>query len=398
MEKVKNALYEYIEILNKDEQDMTAEDYQTIYSIENDSNLIDVVKDIHSTHSTEDRYMIVNEFIKETEKKQKTEDEIMKEILQKEYGIDLTNIDHMKLQSGIDIIAFYDTKLNRKRLIDYSYAKSLTEEFTKIQNKNGLFQTDNDENNSLLIAKQEASKNTNKELDMIDINKAKSDYSDLVMRIKNQDPKKVQSINELLKAAEKRNIKFINFENMVALDEKGNIIESFYNEKTNQYELETPESINSSVDTVTNEEKIKQDYTQIDNSNIEENNSESNDIENNPTDFEMEEEIKDAEFLNELEESINIYHINCTKEEAMKNIIKYSNDLSMLENDYNTNQITQDEYEFYKICTERYDNIRKQKLDNGKAKTLTYEKGVISAIVISIIAIVISIIIFILTL
>lgn len=396
MEQERNMLNEYIEILNKEEQDMTAGDYQTIYSVENNDKLRDIVKSIHSTSSTSDRYQMVYNFIEQEQYNQMSEKEKMKEALKKEFGIDLKNIDHMKLQSGIDIIAFYDTNLNRKRLIDYSYAKSLTEEFTNIQNKNTNFQTDNNDENSLLIAKQEANKNNKKELDMIDINRAKNEYQDLVVRIKDQDPTKVQSINELLKEAEKRNIKFINFENMVALDEKGNIIESFYNEKTEQYELETPEKIDSSVDVVENKEEIKQEYQEPDNSTQDEPEEETKEEENNPTEFEMEEELKDAEFEKMLTESMEIYHINCDKEQFYNNIVKYSSNMDLLEEDLMKNQITQEEYECYKMCCEKYISIKSKKMEN--TKTLVLEKGFITSIIISILTIIIGIIVFIMSL
>ena len=393
----KDLLEKYISILDKEQKDYTNDDYQTKYMVENDSNLNEFVRSIKSVSSTNDRYNILNNYIKQEELAKKSEEEKIKEALKKEFGIDLTNIDHMKLQSGIDIISFYDNRLGRKRLIDYSYAKSLTEEFTNIQNNNVNFQTEDYESNSNQIAEQEANKNSKRELNMIDINRAKNNYFDLVNRIKNQDPTKIQCVNELINEADKRNIKYINFENMVALDEDNNIIESFYNEKTEKVELETPEKISTSVDKVDNEEKIKDEI-----SNIENNETDSNEMDNNfdvtPTDFEKEEVFEDAEFIKELEESINIYHIHCTKEQAMENVVKYSNNMSLLEDDLNKNQITKDEYDFYNICCERYMNIKKKKLENTKTKKLTLESGVVSALIISIISIVFAIITFIMSL
>ena len=175
----KDLLEKYIEILEKEEKDLTNEEYQTKYMVENDSSLSEIVRSINSVSSKDDKYKILNNYIKQEELAKKSEEEKIKEALKKEFGIDLTNIDHMKLQSGIDIISFYDNKLGRKRLIDYSYAKSLTEEFTNIQNNNVNFQTEDYESNSNQIAEQEANKNSKRELNMIDINRAKNNYFDL---------------------------------------------------------------------------------------------------------------------------------------------------------------------------------------------------------------------------
>lgn len=394
----KDLLEKYILTLSKEEKDYTNGDYQTKYMVENDSNLNEFVRSIKSVSSTNDRYNILNNYIKQEELAKKSEEEKIKEALKKKFGIDLTNIDHMKLQSGIDIISFYDNRLGRKRLIDYSYAKSLTEEFTNIQNNNINFQTDDYESNSNKIAEQEANKNSKKELNMIDINRVKNEYFDLMNRIKNQDPTKIQCINELINEADKKKIKYINIENMVALDEDNNIIESFYNEKTEKVELETPEKISTSVDKVDNEEKIKDGLSNIDGDETNPDEMDNSITEVTPSDFETEEKIEDAEFLKEFEDSMNIYHIHCTKEEAMKNVVKYSNNMSLLEDDLNKNQITKDEYDFYSICCERYMNMKKKKLENAKVKKLTLEKGVVSALVVSIISIVFAIIVFIMSL
>ena len=113
----KDLLEKYILTLSKEEKDYTNEDYQTKYMVENDSNLNEFVRSIKSVSSTNDRYNILNNYIKQEELAKKSEEEKIKEALKKEFGIDLTNIDHMKLQSGIDIISFYRsyeiTKWNR---------------------------------------------------------------------------------------------------------------------------------------------------------------------------------------------------------------------------------------------------------------------------------------------
>lgn len=57
----------------------------------------------------------------------------IKESLEKEFKIEIGNIELKKLSDGRDIIAFYDEKMCRTRLIDYGYARSLV---TKYNNEN----------------------------------------------------------------------------------------------------------------------------------------------------------------------------------------------------------------------------------------------------------------------
>lgn len=386
----KSTLEKYIEILKQVEngQELSNSDYQTKYLVEKNLETRELVKAINETKSDENRYKLINDYYNKTSNK--SIDEKIEELIKKEYGLDLVNIDHMKLQSGIDVIAFYDDKIGRKRIIDYSNAKSLVEEFTNIQNSNKNFQTDNFQNNTDLIAKAEATKNINKELDMIDINRAKNEYFELMKRVKDNDPTKIQSINEIIKEAEKRNIKFINFENMIALDENGNIIESFYNSKTDKYELETPEKIDTSVNSVDNKSSIDEEVSSIEENILEEQTDETPEI--IPTSFEMEEDIKEAEAFDNLEEGINLYHMNCSREQAIENIKRYSENMTLLDDDLSKNQITQEEYEFYESYCQKYINLKEQKLN--KVKTLEYNpsRGIVSVIIISVITIIMAII------
>ena len=396
-------LTKYIDIIGRLEagETITDSEYQLKYNIENDYNLNDLIKALNSTDSYNIRSKIIDDYIKKEEFEKESETKKIEDAIKKEFGLDLVYIEHMKLQSGISIIAFYDNKISRKRLIEYNSAKSLVEDFTNIQNENANYQTEDYRNNSDAIAKDEANKNHKRELEMIDINRAKNEYFELINRIKDNDPTKIQAINELIKESDKRHIKYINFENMIALDNNGNIIESFYNIKDDKFELETPEKLNSSVDKIDNEESTEyEQYTETNiNQNINEENKdelEKEDDKLEPSEFEKKEEIDAAEAFDNLEEGIGIYHINCSKEQAIDNIKKYSEDMNLLEDDLNKNKITQEEYEFYKSYCERYINLKEQRLN--KAKTLEYkDNGFISMLIISIITIIIGIIILVLT-
>ena len=224
----------------------TRDELEAKYYVENDPELSKVVKDINESKTRDEMLQSIEAYKKSVIAKQ-DELERIREACSRVFGISLDKVEHKRLKSGIDIIAFYDAKLGRKRIIDYSYAKSLINEFTNIQNSDKDFQTEDDAMNAEAIAKKEADSNLKRELDLIDIERAKNEYTELIKRVPNQDPKKISSILKILAEAGKRNIKYINFENMVALDDKGNIIESYYNEKTNEVVMESPEDYDSFV-------------------------------------------------------------------------------------------------------------------------------------------------------
>ena len=344
MDKQKDYLIRYVNYLEKKGMNITSDDMEAFSFVENNPEFKDIVGNLKNAGSRESRLNIIEKYIQEKEFEKRNEEEKLKAALEKKFGVDLTSIDHMKLQSGIDIIAFYDSKIGRKRLVDYSYAKSLVEEFSNIQNNSVNFQSDDEKANSNEIARQEADKYGNKrELDMIDIERVKVEYNDLIKRIKDMDPKKVQSVNELIRESERRKIKYINFENMVGLDEKGNIIESRYNEKKGQAELYSPDNYKNNVSTVNNNAQVDQAISDVENNetNIEDNATDVNQVDVNPTDFEQKEELVSAEEIN-LESEMKTCNIKGTSKEVFDKIKKYSSDMSLLDRDLEQENITKE--------------------------------------------------------
>ena len=386
MEKEKEYLIRYIDYLEKNGMNVNSSDMEASYYVENAPELRSIASAIKNTSSKEARLRLVDRFIEEKLFEKKSAEEKLKAALEKRFGIDLTDIDHMKLQSGIDIIAFYDSRIGRKRLVDYSYAKSLVSEFTNIQNNSIDFQTEDEKANSNEIAEQEANQNKNKrELDMIDIERFKAEYDELIKRVPNADPKKIQSINELIREADKKNIKYINIENMVALDSKNNIIESHYNEKKGEVELSTPESYKPSVEKVNNEAQVDQAISNVENGEA---NPENNNVENNPsqvdvapTEFEKKEEEVSAQEI-DLDNEIERCKINGDKTEIFKNIVRYSANMEELDKDYSKGKISEDEKEFYELMCKKYQEALKKKKTMTKA--LTYNPAADSRGIISI--------------
>ena len=222
---------------------------------------------------------------------------------------------------------------------------------------------------------------------MVDIERVKSDYDELIKRIPNMDPKKVQSVNELIRESEIRNIKYINFENMVGLDSKGNIIESRYNEKKQQAELYTPENYKSSVTNINNNNQVDQAIADVDNGieNKEETNIDENQVEVNPTDFEQQEVLVSAEEIN-LDSEMKTCNIQGTEKDVFDNIKKYAADMALLDKDFEQGTITKEEFDFYEMMCDKY---KKQlTMKKARVKTLEYNpssdtRGIVSITIVS---------------
>ena len=396
MDKKLEKLKTYVDYLERAGITSTRDELEARYYVENDPELAKVVKAIKESPNKEARLKVIEDY-KNEEQAKKDELERIKQACSKMFGITLDKIEYKKLKSGIDVIAFHDPKLNRKRIIDYSFAKSLVTEFTNIQNNNKAFQSEDYDKNASDIAQSEAEKNRKRELDMVDIERAKNEYQDLIKRIPNQDPKKVSSVLKIIAEADKKNIKYINFENMVALDEKGNIIEAYYNENKKEAILESPEDYKASVDYVDNKQNVDDTLKELEQGNEQqvEEQQDLEQVEITPTDFEQEEEIVTAEEL-DLENEMKICSINKDKDEVYKKIQDYAANMATLDQDLEKERISKEEYEFYELLSTRY--IEKMKLKKVKSKTLEYnpnsnESGSVALMVVAAITIIVSIIV-----
>lgn len=357
MSRLEEDLIKYVDLMDKT-TNLTIEENTIKYKIERDNGLNWLVRDLYKMSRREDRLEAVKNYINRKEELTKDTDKL-KDSLNKVYGIKLDSIDFLKLESGIDVIAFYDENYHRKRIIDYSYAKSLTEEFTNKQNNNNIFQSQDYEANSVAIAKQEALENEGKrELDMIDVETFKKEFNDRIREL--NDPIKIQNIKKIYDTAimPNSNIKYVNIENMIALDDKNNIIESYYDEKTNQSVIESPVQYRSTVEYVDNKENVENDEYNTSGELSSNNPVENNNTDITPTDFEKEIEIVNAEEL-ELDFEMRYHNFIGNKKEIMDNIKKFSVDMSKL---YSDPTITNpEEIKFYEDLTNKYCELKKRK-------------------------------------
>lgn len=358
MSRLEEDLIKYVDLIDKT-TNLTIEENTIKYKIERDNGLSWLVRDLYKMSRREDRLEAVKNYINRKEELTKDTDKL-KDSLNKVYGIKLDSIDFLKLESGIDVIAFYDENYHRKRIIDYSYAKSLTEEFTNIQNNNNFFQSQDYEANSVAIAKQEALENEGKrELDMIDVETFKKEYNDRIKGL--NDPIKIQNIRKIYDTATmpNSNIKYVNIENMIALDDKNNIIESYYDEKTNQSVIESPVQYRSTVEYVDNKENVEnEEYNSS--GELSSVSSMDNNPDITPTDFEKETEIVSAEEL-ELDNQMSRYGIVGSRQDIINNIKKYYNDMNSLYKDKESNVLDEVKFKFYESMVDKYSELKEQK-------------------------------------
>lgn len=396
----KDLLRKYVEILEYGNHLTTAE--SEIYSrVKNDPELAPIAKAIEETFPKEARYEVIKKYEEQLKEKDKNELDQIKEACQKTFGVNLDNIEFKKLSNGKDIIAFHDPRLNRKRIIDYSYAKSLVSEFSNIQNNNVDFQTEDYEKNATNIAKAEAGNNINREFNMIDIEKFKANYNELIKRIPADEQYKVAMINQLLNQSANRNIKYINLENMVALDKTGNIIEASLDSE-NKARVTGTADIQRNVSSIDNAGNVTYSNNAT---TINVSNPESSEV--TPNEFEQQEEIvnpdeenKEEDFKRVIKEEMEKHNMNGSVDDVYEKVKEYSEDLTKLEADFENKTLSDSQYEFYNELCESYVNTNT--LENNNTLSLTYTNpdtkpnGFVLTIILAIVAIAIGLIVIIL--
>lgn len=165
--------------------------------------------------------------------------------ISKTFGIDISNIEHKFLNNGIEIFYFYDLKLNREVVLQNNrYGKNLVEQLKEIQQKNQLFQTSNDEQNTNNILEQQINK-SNIELKMVTLNEIKNN-PDLVSTLKDEENDK---LNYLIDNYIYLNIKCINLENLIYIDNNNKLREVVYDKENDRYYTDEPKTANYQEET-----------------------------------------------------------------------------------------------------------------------------------------------------
>ena len=280
----KETFIKYVEMLHRFEQ--LSKEELSIYSntvetsvitdirrlVENNSELMDLLKRIHALPDSERMNAVDEYFSKKAEKEEEPEKSEEEEIA-KTFGVDVNKIEHKYLNNGNEIFSFYDANLGRQVILENNKkGKSLTEYLKEIQDKNEKYQTENSEANTNDILRDESNEE-NIELKMYTKEEILSN------ELGNMNNKDIAKLNYLLRNYERLRIKGINLENLIYIDEDNKIHEAIINEKQ-EVVVATPDDANYSDSAY--------EQNEVDNSN-----EDSNELESMMENTENEEEKLD---------------------------------------------------------------------------------------------------------
>lgn len=197
-----------------------------------------LIKKIHSLPS-EERMKAIEDFFAKIDKQEENEksEEV---VISKIFGIDTQKIRHSYLENGKELFSFYDSKLDKEIVLENDKnGKPLVDKLKEIQNNNEKYQTDNAEENTNNILRDQRN-NNDIELDML----TKEEINTQMARAANMSGADHKKLQFLLANYERLNIKGINMDNLVYLDEDNIVHEVIVNEN-NEIAVAVPKEANS---------------------------------------------------------------------------------------------------------------------------------------------------------
>ena len=321
----KDDLETYLKYLDNKSKDNeyvpTSEENTAIYNISNDVQYINLYNQIKGIDDYDSKRTIVSAYKTEQELKKAKNP---KDLISKIYGINVEDIESLKLNNGKEVFTFYDTKQGRKRIIENLGQESLVSQLKEIQNNNIEFQGKDYKKNSNDILANEAEKNNNRqEFKMVEID----DYINHPENYGTLDNDTRTIIEKLSKAKETLKIKYINIENKVGLTKDNRVIEIAKNQDGDFVFVE-PTKWKNNVDEMSNEDKVNEN-NQYSEDTLEQGEEENNEIEEN--DFEDEPEFVSSE---EIQSEINAQNLvfEESPEEIRDKIKEYYEDPSKMNN------------------------------------------------------------------
>ena len=165
---------------------------------------------------------------------QVTENTEQKEQIAKEYGLNLENIKHIKMDDGKEFFQFTDPKTKEVKMVEnINYKSTLKTQFEEAQKDMVNSQGENSEENAETMFKHNL-KYKNKEVELISIEEFKSNKYRYKKRMRELDTITKNKIIALLSKIDDLELKYINLENGFGIDEKNNVIDVKYDFKTNK--------------------------------------------------------------------------------------------------------------------------------------------------------------------
>lgn len=238
----KEKISKYVELLNQYKSDnsiiFNTEQMNLINEINKEAmqnkelyELIDKIK----KSNFQEQINLINEFYSETELNNSLDEENIEQEIERTFGIDIENIHHHFLDNGNEIFYFYDIKLNRNVVLENKKdGKSLVEQLKEMQSQNELYQSENNVQNTNNML--EYMRQNDMEMKMIDINEVHN-YTNQLNNLNEEQTKKLRT---LIASAKDMNIKYINIENMLGIDENHRLLEVTHDKEKDIYNVVQP--------------------------------------------------------------------------------------------------------------------------------------------------------------
>lgn len=253
----RELLIQYVDILNKMENipyDVRMSRNDLDYSIidffekkaANDPELYELLKQIKSL-PIDERAAFVKEYLenKSEEKPEPVKSE--EEEISKVFGVDVDDIQHLFLANGNEIFYFYESQFGRNVVLENSKkGRSLVEQLKDIQIENDKYQTEDAFDNAHNILADEALR-SNMELNFY----SKDEIINHEAEMRELSREDADKVKYLLKNYDEFNIKGINIENMIYIDQAGDIFEITYVD--NKINIAKPDSQDYSFDNTEND-------------------------------------------------------------------------------------------------------------------------------------------------
>ena len=162
---------------------------------------------------------------KEEETKKSKDADAKKEEVAKAFGISLADIEHVELNNGKEFFKFYNPKDRSVKMIEnIDYGHNLSMQFKNIQQELSFAQSQDERDNAEAIY-EHSTAHKNREIDLISMTELRSNrfkYIREINRLSAIDRKRVRA---LIKSSEQLQLRYINIENAIGIDEDNNVID-----------------------------------------------------------------------------------------------------------------------------------------------------------------------------
>lgn len=191
--------------------------------------------------------------------------EEQKASLAKTFGLDLSDIEHVKLENGKEFFKFIDPETREVKMVEnLEHNSSMMSSFESVQQELSFFQGKDQKKNARDIYEYNM-KNKNIELKLVSLSELKNNkyhYKKQIDSLSTIDRKKLIT---LLKYSEKLRITQINIENSIAVNEDGTVIDLQYDYANNKAVIKSAAVYNNQNELTVSDESIDME---VDLSNI----------------------------------------------------------------------------------------------------------------------------------